>query len=40
MKTMIRLGLVLLSPYLLIVYWHNNLRELEDIHANYEINFE
>jgi hypothetical protein len=40
MKILIRLGLVLLSPYLLVVYWQNNLREIENIHADLELNFE
>jgi len=40
MQTLVRLGLFLLSPYLLFVYWKNNLQQVEDIHANYELNYE
>jgi hypothetical protein len=32
MKILIRLGLVLMSPYLLFVYWH--------IHAELELSYE
>lgn len=37
MKILIRLSLVVMAPYLLVVYWRNSLRELGDIHANYEL---
>ncbi len=40
MKTLIRLSLILLSPYLLLVYWRNSLYEVENLHANYELNYE
>jgi hypothetical protein len=40
MKIAIRLSLILLSPYLLVIYWRNSLREVENIHANYELQFE
>jgi hypothetical protein len=40
MKILIRLALILMSPYLLIVYWRNTLREVGNIHANYELNYE
>ncbi len=40
MKTLIRFGLLLLSPYLLIVYWRNSMRELDDLHARYELTYE
>lgn len=40
MKALIRLGFLLLSPYLLVVYWRNSMREVSDLHANYELNFE
>jgi hypothetical protein len=40
MKILIRLGLVLMSPYLLFVYWQNNLREIENIHAELELSYE
>lgn len=40
MKTLIRLSLVLMSPYLLVVYWRNSLREVGNLHAAYELNFE
>lgn len=40
MKTLIRFALVLMSPYLLVVYWRNSLREVGDIHANFELYYE
>ncbi len=40
MKTFIRFGLILLSPYLLIVYWRNSMRELDDLHASIDLNYE
>jgi hypothetical protein len=40
MQILIRLGLLLLSPYLLVVYWKNSMHEVENIHANYELNYE
>ncbi len=40
MKTFIRFGLILLSPYLLIVYWRNSMRELDDLHAGADLNYE
>lgn len=40
MKTLIRFALVLMSPYLLLVYWRNSMREVDNIHARYELNFE
>lgn len=40
MKILIRLALILMSPYLLIVYWRNTLREVGNIHAKYELNYE
>jgi hypothetical protein len=40
MQTLIRLGLLLLSPYLIVVYWKNSLREVDNLHANYELNYE
>ncbi|MFP5387145.1 MAG: hypothetical protein ACLGHN_13785 [Bacteriovoracia bacterium] len=40
MKALVRLGLFLLSPYLLVVYWRNSMREVSNLHANYELNYE
>ncbi len=40
MKTLIRFGLILLSPYLMIVYWRNSMRELGDLHARVDLNYE
>lgn len=40
MKTLIRFALVLMSPYLLIVYWRNSMRELGNIHASIDLNYE
>lgn len=40
MKTLIRAGLLLMTPYLVFVYWRNTFREVNDIHANYELQYE
>lgn len=40
MKLMIRLSLILMSPYLLVVYWRNSMKEIDDLHAHYELNYE
>lgn len=40
MKTLIRLSLVLMSPYLLVVYWRNSMREVDNLHAAFELNYE
>ncbi len=40
MKTLIRFGLILMSPYLMVVYWRNSMRELDDLHAGHELNYE
>jgi hypothetical protein len=40
MKTLIRFALVLMSPYLLIVYWRNSLKVVDELHANFELNYE
>lgn len=40
MKTLIRFALIMMSPYLMFVYWRNTLREVGDIHANFELNYE
>jgi hypothetical protein len=40
MKILIRLGLIVMSPYLLVLYWRNSLREVGNLHANYDLSFE
>lgn len=40
MQTFIRLGLIVMSPYLLFVYWKNTQKNVEDLHAHYELNYE
>lgn len=40
MKILVRLSLIILSPYLVLVYWKNSLRELGDIHAGVELGYE
>ncbi len=40
MKTLIRFSLVLMSPYLLVVYWRNSMREVDNLHAGFELNYE
>lgn len=40
MKILVRLSLILLSPYLVLVYWRNSMREMGDLHANFDLNYE
>lgn len=40
MKTLIHLGLILMGPYLLFVYWRNSMREVSELNAAYQFNFE
>lgn len=40
MKTLARLSLILLSPYLVLVYWRNTMREMGDVHAHFDLNYE
>lgn len=40
MKTLIRFTLFLMSPYLLVVYWRNSMREIENIHTHQELYYE
>lgn len=40
MQIVIRFGLILISPYLLVIYWRNSMKNVEDLHARYELNFE
>lgn len=40
MKTLIRLGFFLMSPYLLLLYWRNSIREVGDLHAGYELSLD
>ncbi|WPU66056.1 hypothetical protein [Peredibacter starrii] len=40
MKILARLSLVLISPYLVVVYWRNSYKKLGNLHANYELNYE
>ena len=36
MQTILRITLMLMSPYLMIVYWRNSIREIENLHTYYE----
>lgn len=40
MKILIRIGLIIMGPYLLLVYWRNSMREVGDLHANFELSFD
>ena len=40
MKILIRFGLIMMSPYLLVLYWRNSMREVGNLHANYDLSFE
>jgi hypothetical protein len=35
MKILIRLGLIIMAPYLLVQYWKNSLKEIGDINSCY-----
>lgn len=40
MQIILRMGMLLISPYLLLVYWRNSMKQLNDIHAYQNLNFE
>jgi hypothetical protein len=40
MQFIVRLSLIVLTPYLLLVYWRNSMREMDNLHAQYELNYE
>lgn len=40
MKILVRIGLLLMSPYLLVIYWRNSMKEVGDLHANFELSFD
>lgn len=40
MKTLVRLSLFIMGPYLVYMYWRNSLREIGDLHAGHDLNFE
>lgn len=39
MKFMIRLSFIVLSPVMVLVYLRNSFRNVDDIHANYDLNY-
>ncbi len=36
MQTILKITFMLMSPYLLIVYWRNSMKEIENMHAHLE----
>ncbi len=39
MNTIIRISFILLSPVFLYIYWRNSLRQIDDLHANFDIKY-
>lgn len=39
MKFMIKLSLIVLSPVMVLVYLRNSFRNVDDIHANYDLKY-
>lgn len=34
-----RISFLIISPILLVIYWRNSLRQVENLHANYDLNY-
>ena len=39
MKIMIKLSFIILSPVMVLVYFRNSLREVDNLHANYDLKY-
>lgn len=39
MQTVLRISYLLISPILLFVYWHNSMKVVGELHANYELKY-
>ncbi len=39
MKFMIKLSFIVLSPVMVLVYLRNSFRNVDDIHANYDLKY-
>lgn len=39
MNIAIRISFILLSPVFLFIYWRNSLRQIEDLHANFDLKY-
>ena len=39
MNIAIRISFILLSPVFLFIYWRNSLRQIDDLHANFDLNY-
>lgn len=40
MKLAVRLSLILIAPYLLVVYWRNSLKEIDGLHTRADFYYE
>lgn len=39
MQNIMRMSFMLMAPILVLIYWRNSMRELEDLHANYDLKY-
>jgi hypothetical protein len=39
MKLILKLSILIMSPYLLFVYWRESMKEIGDLHAGQEYNW-
>lgn len=39
MKLLLKIGIILASPYLFFVYWRNSMKEIGNLHARAELNW-
>lgn len=39
MQIMLRVSLIIASPVLMMVYWRNSMKQLDNIHANYDLKY-
>lgn len=39
MKIIIKLSFIILSPVMVLVYFRNSLREVDNLHVNYDLKY-
>jgi hypothetical protein len=39
MQIVLRISYLLISPVLMLVYWRNSMKTIDNLHANYELRY-
>lgn len=39
MNVAIRISFIILSPVLILIYWRNSFRQIDDLHANFDLKY-